>query len=628
MSGSRKRRIVVSLLGIVALFTLGLLISARQKLGERVDFAATDYAGSDSCRDCHADRHESWHRTFHRTMTQDLASERVLGEFDGRRLAAFGGATRPVRDAQGYAFEYFDPVDDSPLVRLPVGRLVGSHRYQQYLTRDAGSETWYRLHWLWHVEEQRWVHMNAAFLGSDAQGFDAQVTTWNVNCVNCHNTGPEPRASNIAEIRERARRGEVFDVRAEMRFDTRVAELGIGCEACHGPGSVHVERMAAPALRWTARLFEGADRSIVNPERLAPERVNDLCGACHAGRTLANVAALDRWMERGPGFRPGDELRRHVVPLHTDTPSPSAHAPDLFRNRFWLDGSVRLTAYEYQGLNASECARAGLDCIDCHTMHGGDPAGMLPQANRGDAPCLRCHQELRTRIAEHSGHRAESAGARCMACHMPRAVYGVMDIHRSHHISVPDVGASLAAGKPDACLNCHVSEAPAFAVRPESGTALPMVREDGAGLALADGLVALLAGDPVRQAVAAYELGRVEQAPSKAELPIRAAWLIAALDDDRPAVRRFAWRSLRSIDAAQALGLASALAGFDYTGEPASRARAVAAITAAFERVDKSGWPTPPARTALDSNWRLDAATRRELEMLGARTDKQIDIGE
>lgn len=608
--------------------------NARGDLASPVVFANVAYTGSAVCADCHDDRHASWHRTYHRTMTQTANADSVRGRFDGTELRAFGGATRPIESAGNFAFEYRDPQSGAILTTLPVSRTVGSHRYQQYLTRDPDSETYYRLHWLWHIEDQRWVHMNAVFLGSDAQHFDAQVSTWNNNCVFCHNTGPEPKVKNVDELRQRALRGEEVDVRSELRFDSKVAELGIGCEACHGPGGEHVRRMQRFDMRWLAKLSAGSDRSIVNPQRLPGARANDICGACHAGRTLPDVAALDRWMSKGPSYRPGDDLSQHLLTLQATTPSPSAHMPDLFRNRFWQDGSIRLSAYEYQGLKSSACAvDEELTCIRCHSMHGGDPAGMLPQANRGDAPCLRCHQDFKDRIAEHSGHAAESVGARCMNCHMPKAVYGVMTIHRTHAISIPDVAASMAAGKPDACLNCHASEAPAFALRTDGGQALGIVRQDGGDLTLSDGLVALIAGDPVRQAVAAFELGRVDQAPGPDELLIRVPWLIAALEDDRPAVRRFAWKSLTAIDAAlamspRALRLAGALASFDFTGAQDERARSVKAIAADFVAVDKGDWPQPPPATALDREYRLDEQVLGRLRELGARSDKQIDIGE
>ena len=109
-------------------------------------------------------------------------------------------------------------------------------------------------------------------------------------------------------------------------------------------------------LRQVAGWFKGRDRSIVNPSRLSAARSNDVCGACHAGRTLLDVAALDRWMDSGPSFRPGDDLSLHLKVLDAATPSPAAHMPDMFKNRFWQDGSPRLTAYEYQGLKASACA--------------------------------------------------------------------------------------------------------------------------------------------------------------------------------------------------------------------------------------------------------------------------------
>lgn len=624
------------LLAILLAFAWSLWV-AHGALRAAVDFATVAYVGSVGCGDCHQDRHASWHRTYHRTMTQAATVESLRGHFDGRLLDAFGGAVRPQIEGGQALFEYRDPDTGELLARLPVGRTVGSHRYQQYLTRSEDSETWYRLHYLWHYAEQRWVHMNAAFLGSDAQPFDAQVTTWNANCVYCHNTGPRPRVQNLEALRARARAGEAVDVRAELRFDTEVAELGIGCEACHGPGGQHMERMDRPTLRWLARLAPSLDSSIVNPLRLPSARADDICAACHAGRTLPDQAALDRWLEHGPDFRPGGVLSEHVRLLDAATPSPSPHMPDLFRNRFWPDGTVRLTAYEQQGLRASACAEdPAMSCLRCHTMHAGDPAGMLPEAHRGDTPCLRCHQELRGEdaVARHSRHNAQSPGARCMNCHMPKAVYGVMEIHRSHHINLPDPAHDLSAGKPNACLNCHAEWSPReLQERWPEAAGVPLHRHDGAPIDLADGLVAVLAGDPVRKAVAADELGRSEQAADRAALLLRVPWLLAAMEDERPAIRRFAARSLAKLDSTldtegSSLALGPLLARFDYTGRIEQRRTVLDRLRWQFDTLDKSGWPAPPASSALDSAYRIDPTILTRLRELGQRSDKQIDIGE
>ncbi|MBK9658094.1 MAG: hypothetical protein IPO66_22885 [Rhodanobacteraceae bacterium] len=98
-------------------------------------------------------------------------------------------------------------------------------------------------------------------------------------------------------------------------------------------------------------------------------------------------------------------------------------------------------------------------------------------------------------------------------------------------------------------------------------------------------------------------------------------------------MRRFAWKSLTAIDAAlamspRALRLAGALASFDFTGAQDERARSVKAIAAAFVAVDKRDWPQPPPATALDREYRLDEQVLGRLRELGARSDKQIDIGE
>ncbi len=616
-----------------------LLFSSYKNLTKAPPPALTiAYTGAAACFDCHADRHASWSKTYHRTMTQTANAQSVRGAFDGRLLSAFGGLVRPNSSEGKFRFDYFDPSTQQQIAQLDVVRTVGSHRYQQYLMQDESSETYYRLHYLWHISEQRWVHMNAAFLGSDEQPFDAQVTTWNTNCVFCHNTGPEPKVSNLAEVRTRAQAGERVDVRAELRFDTQVADLGIACESCHGPGALHVERMQQLPERTLAKLGV-PDLSIVNPDDLTAQRSNAVCGACHAGRTPKSANDIDTLYSSGITYRPGDVLEDHLTVLRLDTPSPSAALPHLFSNRFWLDGSPRLTAYEYQGQTASKCAQdPKLTCMRCHTMHSGDPAGMLPSKTpeAGDAPCLRCHQELKSQIAEHTGHKSESSGARCMGCHMPRAVYGVMEIHRTHLISSPNVGKDLGAGKPNACLNCHAESTPAWAVSEISKrwpkqaptAADTLARNDGADINLSDGLAALLAGDPVRQAIAAFELGQLDQAAPSASLHARVPWLLQSLSDDRPAIRRFARRSLMTLDKRLDLGLQTALDDFDYTGDIAARNTVISVLQAHFGALDKTRWPTPTPEFGLDGNYALRPDVLTALQIHGNAADKQIDIGE
>src|SRR5205814_6141165 len=140
-----------------------------------------------------------------------------------------------------------------------VVRAVGSRRYQQYLAR-AGDSLW-RLPVAYHLEEKRWFPMTGAFLFPDdapsgdaarptygGGDFDRHVTRWNDNCVFCHNVAPNPARDP-----------------GSGRFSTSVAELGVACEACHGPGAEHVARNGNPLRRWTLEANGAADPTIVNP---------------------------------------------------------------------------------------------------------------------------------------------------------------------------------------------------------------------------------------------------------------------------------------------------------------------------------------------------------------------------
>lgn len=631
-----------------SLAVVGLLASAwvlrgaTAELTQRPDVASVAYIGAERCENCHQDRHESWARTYHRTMTQAVSEQTVQGKFEGQSLSYFGATLRPIKEGQRYYFEFLD-ASAQPIGKVEINRLVGSHRYQQFLTKHVGSaedpasETYYRLHYLWHQKEQRWVHMNAAFLGRDTQLFDEQVANWNSNCVFCHNTGPKPRISNLDALRERARAGERVDVQQQARYDTELADLGISCEACHGPGGEHANRMARTPLRLAASMGT-TDQSIVNPEDLDAARSNDVCGACHAQRTVNNANDIDRLLREGPSFRPGNKLSDHVQVLQASTTVPGNADPHLYQNRFWSDGSVRLSAYEFQALNASACAKnAELSCIGCHTMHGGEPEGQLPAGVKdgtpGDRLCLRCHEPIKQQLAEHTRHSADSDAARCISCHMPRQVYGVMDIHRSHQIQTPNPTLDANAGKPNACLNCHLEQNSVWAqtqlnaLWPKTPKTMPAQRADGAPLELADGFAALIAGDPVRQAVAAFELGNFSDATLVENLRLRLPWLIAALADDRPGIRRFAWHSLQKLDARLALGLTQSYP-FDYQLSAEASAPQRDAITVAFAALDKTTWAPPRPNSGLLANYQIETELLATLHHLGAQQANAIDIGE
>ncbi|MDQ3034017.1 MAG: hypothetical protein M3Y87_16500, partial [Myxococcota bacterium] len=385
-AGGGRARIVAGALGVGAIAALaGLAASAvANDLATPRDLHDGTYVGSGECQRCHPDHHASWARTFHRTMTQEASDEAVLGEFDGRTLSYGGLEARMTRDEGRFVIAIEQ--DGVELERAIVERTVGSHRYQQFLAREG--DAWWRLPIAWDVEEARFFHMNAAFLTPDPAGLGARtieradyrrhVTRWNDNCVFCHNVAPDPGLDP-----------------ATGRFTTEVAELGIACEACHGPGGEHAARNADPLRRYWLHYLtdhDDGDPTIVSPARLPPEQRADVCGRCHGQRITDDVGAF---LASGDPFVPGDDLALYSSPLWHDTTIGDQER--VFEPRFWGDGTPRLTAYEYQGLLLSRCASEGaLTCTDCHGMHEGDPSGQLrPSVAQGDAMCAgACHAEL------------------------------------------------------------------------------------------------------------------------------------------------------------------------------------------------------------------------------------------
>jgi hypothetical protein len=596
------------------------------------------WATSEACRSCHPDHHASWARTFHRTMTQEATEASVQGAFDGREVTLLGVTARPVRRDGRYLIEYLDPATREVRKTLPILRTVGSRRYQQYLTQDPDTgDNYYRVPLLWHMGERRWIHLTGAFFDPDGQPFDRHLTMWNQNCIFCHNTGPVPGARNFDELRERERRGDHVDPDYDGRYSSSVAELGIACEACHGPGAEHARRNRDPARRYLLHLSGRPDPTIVNPARLSKERSVEVCGQCHGQRMPREQGAILEWLERGWPFRAGEDLASYIRPIWRDTPPPGRSPDDgIFRLRFWDDGTPRLTAYEYHGLLQSACYTKGpLTCLHCHTMHGGDVYGQLPPENRTNQACAPCHEAIARDVAGHSHHRADGPGAQCLECHMPRAIYGVLEIHRSHRIANPDPAAETEAARPDACTSCHLDRPAAWAAdamrRFWGGQhRLPARRGDGAPLELVASVAALHAGDPLQRAVAARLAARRDTGLAPAARAFLIPHLWVALHDGYPTIRWFARRSLLELDeelagAGRGLALAEELEGFDYLG-PAAERQARAQRVFQKWKAAAAGFPAPPEGALLDEARlpRMDAI-RRLLDLQGT---KVIQIGE
>jgi hypothetical protein len=166
------------------------------------------------------------------------------------------------------------------------------------------------------------------------------------------------------------------------------AELAIGCENCHGPGSRH----AAEASRGVRR--PGA---IVNPAKLEPRLAEQICMFCHQGGDTRVLQPGKRYRD----FRPGTWLDQTLA---------IGNLPATEREADLLE--------HHKAMAASRCFRASqgkLSCLTCHDPHV-EPAA-AERAAYYRSRCFACHTAKSCAAAPQARQaRADD----CTACHMPR----------------------------------------------------------------------------------------------------------------------------------------------------------------------------------------------------------------
>lgn len=600
-------------LGVLAMVA-GLAVRATAaEVRTPVELSPVPYSGSASCRPCHPDHHESWRRTFHRTMTQEVSGEAVLGDFSGVSFTYAGVTSRFFRDGERYVIETLD--GEGRMRRQEVARTVGSRRVQQYLVREG--DRYIRLPLAWDIEARRWFHLAGGFLDPDGTDFNAHRAVWNANCIFCHNVKARPG----------------YDWQRST-FDSHVEELGIGCEACHGPGDTHVSRNSLPLRRYYLHYSDSVDPSIINPARLEPLRRIQVCGHCHGQRMPSPLERIREFLSQGDPYTAGENLSQYTRPLYRDS---HLEGVDV-KLRFWGDGTPRLTAYEYQGLLMSkDFQKGGLTCQHCHSMHGGDPKGMITEEKRGPAACQECHPAIVARAAEHSRHREGSAGTDCYACHMPKMAFGIMRIHRSHRIQVPDPSRAWRHDMPEACTLCHTDRSVKWAAHTlskQQGQPPPEGLPADPSFDVAESVRTLLSGDVVQRAVAATALGETRSATVQ---PLARLWavpfLLQGLEDDYATIRRMSWLSLQALvgRAGEVKPAVSASAGalprFEPQATPEERARVVRSWREWWAGLDKGDIPRPDGAVPLDAALEPLPATVEQLLRKRA-AQPPIQIGE
>jgi hypothetical protein len=582
------------------------------------------YIGSAACQICHPNQHGSWHESYHRTMTQVATEESVLGDFNDVRLSGKDLDVRLFKDEGRFKAEM--NLGHSPAKHVyTVVMTTGSHNRQAYWMADPHDRQLVLLPYMYLRTEQRWVPRPSAYITKNGQAdsselaaFRAEKGRWSHVCIRCHTTHGQANP---------------VDEGGSALATPRVAEFGIACEACHGPGAAHVQAEREPVAG------NEAIASIVNPAKLPHDRAAQVCGQCHAVLYPRSETVGFVWQMKGSTFRPGDDLfadpTYYVMRGRLDLmPERPAHIPDpadAETGSFWPDGMIRVTGREFCGLIESPCYQRGsMSCLSCHEMHQqkGDTrtpaewaAGQLKPGMDGNRACVQCHDKFEDAAvaAQHTHHNADSSGSRCYNCHMPHTTYGLLKATRSHMVNSPRVLDSVQAGRPNACNLCHQDKTLAWTAETLAQWykhAIPKLSADDEKIA--SSVLWALRGDAAQRALTAWSYGWADAHVASGN-NWQAPFLGQLLDDRYNAVRFIAHRSLKR------------LPGFgdfeyDFMSAPATRAAAVVNARNLWQQT-QDGQKRPFAtQTLIDHAGRnLDADFHR---LLRQRDDRPVEIAE
>jgi hypothetical protein len=465
---------------------------------------------------------ELWAGSHHDLAMQEATEETVLGDFDDATLTHFGVTSTFFRRDGGFFIRTDGP--DGELHDYRITHTFGVTPLQQYLVAFPGGR--YQVPGLcWDAraaEEggQRWFHVypDEAVPHGDELHWTGPNQNWNYMCAECHSTN--------------LRRG--YDPQRNA-YETTWSEIDVSCEACHGPGSRHVEwaeaaendapyedgdkgllvRLKAPGA-WVMNGSTGtAERTVPRESRAQIET----CAPCHSRR----------------------------IPIHGEyvhgQPFLDTHRPRLLDDPlYFADGQIREEVYVYGSFVQSKMYGKGVTCSDCHEPHG---LGLIAP---GNALCAQCHLFTKYETPDHHFHEQETPGSFCVDCHMPSRTYMVVDPRRDHGFRVPRPDLTVTLGVPNACTGCHDDRPAQWAADEVESRYGPRPAHFGEALAAARAGRPGAAGRALAGLVADDQQPAIARATAASLLrecvgPVRAA-IARGLRDEDPLVRAAALEAL------------------------------------------------------------------------------------
>ncbi|MCG7899641.1 MAG: tetratricopeptide repeat protein [Candidatus Thiodiazotropha weberae] len=410
---------------IISFFIFLYILSGIASSAEK----SPKYTGSSTCESCHQVQYMAWSNSHHSWAWRRPESANVLGDFNNTKFGHAGFTYRFLKESEDY-YVIADNGEDKT-ERFRVHSVVGVTPLQQYLV-ETGRGHLQALDVAWDSDNNRWYHLYPEEDTSAGTGmhWTGSYKNWNSRCAECHATDYQKNYDPL-----------------NNRYTSHQAEIGVGCEACHGPGEAHLSWANEPE-KYVTNTWKGTNTKGLTAAYLrnnAESEIN-LCAGCHSRRE----------------------------PISANSPEPGSYYDNNYRlsllshGLYFPDGQIQDEVYVYGSFLQSKMYEKGVKCSNCHDTHS------YRLKAEGNALCTQCHNHQGNGLfpslnkknydsTDHHFHQLGSEGAECIECHMPERHYMVVDGRRDHSFRIPRPDLSEKMDVPNVCNNCHQDKTASWA---------------------------------------------------------------------------------------------------------------------------------------------------------------------
>lgn len=361
-----------------------------------------NFLGDDNCKKCHEDQYKEWKGSHHDKSMQPVNRNTILATFKGEKITSQGVTSRFFTKDTKFFVNTEGP--DGNYHDYQIIYTFGITPLQQYIVKFPNGR-YQCLRTAWDTEKNKWFDLYPDFkvVHSEWLHWSRGGLNWNTMCSDCHST-------NVRKNYDQETNG----------YDTKFALINVSCEACHGPGKLHVAD-----VNLLGQDYKASGEMQMTSQTKSKQLV-DQCARCHMRRE--QISELFNFE--------GTMLDHYFPQLIT-------------AGIYHPDGQILDEDYVYGSFVQSKMYHNDVTCTDCHNSHS------LELKFQGNTLCAQCHIPENYDTPKHHFHARGTEGSQCINCHMPGKFYMGNDFRRDHSFRIPRPDLSLKHDTPNACITCH-----------------------------------------------------------------------------------------------------------------------------------------------------------------------------